>query len=60
MFGFREGHIEIIELLLRENGIIWDNVSKNGRTPLHTVGNIFTYKHLHEFLYRWSLKCNIN
>jgi hypothetical protein len=34
----REGHVEILQHFLDVFPDIWDTVSNNGRTPLHTAG----------------------
>ena len=34
---FREGHVDVINLLLDTDPLCWRTVSKNGRTPLHTA-----------------------
>ena len=34
----REGHADILNYLLDSDPGCWDTKSKNGRTPLHTVG----------------------
>ena len=34
----REGHVDIITLLLDHDSSVWTTVSKNKRTPLHTAG----------------------
>lgn len=34
----REGDKEIVNYLLDVDGSVWNNVTKNGRTPLHTAG----------------------
>lgn len=34
----REGHPDIVNYLLEVDPGCWDTRSKNGRTPLHTVG----------------------
>ena len=34
----REGHSDIVSLLLDNKSTCWDTKSNNGRTPLHTVG----------------------
>ena len=45
-FHNREGHFRIVQYLLDMFPNIWDTVSNNGRTPLHTAG-----MKLHCFLY---------
>lgn len=37
----REGHPDIITYILDVDPQCWDTKSKNGRTPLHTVGKVF-------------------
>ena len=35
---YREGYADILNYLLDTDPSCWDTKSKNGRTPLHTVG----------------------
>lgn len=37
-YANREGHVDIITLLLDHDNTSWATVSKNKRTPLHTAG----------------------
>ncbi len=37
-FVIREGHVGIVQYFLDTFPDIWDTVSNNGRTPLHTAG----------------------
>lgn len=34
----REGHVDILTLLLEHDSNSWTTISKNKRTPLHTAG----------------------
>lgn len=37
---FREGDVKALNLLLENSSDVWNTVSNNGRTPLHTAGRL--------------------
>ena len=41
----REGHCNIVSFLLDSDPLCWDTRSKNGRTPLHTAGEVCVCVH---------------